>query len=305
MPDIRLDDRESAYFERELSYVKQRTYDKKYLKLKAKQLIPLNTEGGEGITQIVWHSYEGFALAKIISNYANDIPRADISAKENTATVKTVALAYGYSIKEIKTSMRSGKNLEQRKANKTREGVEQTVDKIAWLGSEKHNIPGFINYPGITEYVIPAGASTDTEWESKTPDEIIADMNGIVSAVVATTKENEIPTTMLMPIDKYTLIAGMRMTDGDTKTVLKFFLENNPYIKEVVPLSYLKGAGISGSDRLMVYPKDEDNVTLEVPVPFMQLPAQQKGLEYEIITMEETAGVIIYYPLSVAYADGI
>jgi hypothetical protein len=38
---------------------------------------------------------------------------------------------------------------------------------------------------------------------------------------------------------------------------------------------------------------------------FEQFDPIQKGMEYEIPCHAETAGVIVYYPLSIAYGDGL
>lgn len=305
MPDLmRLDANESAFFQRELEYIKSKTYDTKYKNLKAKMLIPVSTEASNGATEITWRKYTGVGFAKVIADYANDFPRVDIYGEENTVKIKGVGASYGYSIKEIRSSMMTGKSLDQRRSNMARRAVEEKIDDIGWEGDPDYNIQGFIDYPGITEYTVPDPGS-GTEWVNKTPDEIIADMSGIITAVVDTTNGVEAPDTMIMPIAQYILITDTRMTGDSNRTILKFFMENNPFIKMIDWVVELKAAGAGGTDRFMVYPKDENNLTFEIPQPFEQFAPQQKGMEFEIMTQEETAGVIVYYPLSVAFGDGI
>jgi hypothetical protein len=48
-----------------------------------------------------------------------------------------------------------------------------------------------------------------------------------------------------------------------------------------------------------------DNLTLEIPMPFMQHAPQQEGLAFEVPCESRFGGVIIYYPLSMAMADSI
>ena len=303
---MRLDAAESAFFKRQLEYVKRTTYDQKNKIQRAFVLIPLSFEAGPGASEITYRSFRGVGRAKIISDYATDFPRVDELGVENTVKVKDVGASFGYSIREIRASQLAGKNLNTARAMRADQAVMEEIDDIAWSGNTEHNIQGLIDYPGITEYTVPAGASTLKTWASKTPDEIVADINGIITeGVMDTTNGIEIPDTLILPIKQYNLLVTTRMTGNSDKTILAFVLENNPYLKNVEWVTELKGVGAGATDRMMVYPKDPNNLTLEIPSQPEQLDVEQKGAEFSVPVMGSTAGVIVYYPLSVAYADGI
>lgn len=299
------DSNESAFFLRELEYIKAKTYDTKYKNLKAKMLIPVDTSADSGASQITFQRYTKVGIAKIISDYADDSPRVDIYGDEVSKKVYRIGNSYGWDRDEIRRSRMAGKKLDQRRANASKRASDEKVNKIAWLGDSSYNINGLINYPGITEYTVPVGASTSKLWSTKTPDEILEDLWKIVDAVVSSTNGVEIPNTMLLPVTQYNLIANTRVTDGDTNTILNYFLDNSPYIEKIEWLTELKGAGAGGTDRYMVYPKDPDHLTLEIPLPYTTLPPEQKGYGFEILTETKTAGVMVYYPLSIAFGDGI
>jgi len=302
----RLDANESAFFTRQLEHIKSKTYDTKYKNLKAKELIPVSTEANSGATQVTFRTYSGVGFAKIIANYATDFPRVDVFGTENSAKVKGVGASYGYSIKEIRSSQMAGINLDQKKSNMARRAVEQKVNDIAWNGDSEYNLQGLIEYPGITEYTVPAdGTGSSKLWSTKTPDQIVRDLTGLVSAIVDTTNGVETPDTIILPISQYMILANTRMTDGNDKTILTYFLENNPFINHIDWVVELKSAGAGSTNRMMAYSRDEDHITLEIPQPYEQFQPQQTGMEFEIPTQEETAGVLVYYPLSVAFGDGI
>jgi hypothetical protein len=115
----------------------------------------------------------------------------------------------------------------------------------------------------------------------------------------------EIPDTLLLPLTQYNHIANTRMGDGSDVTILQYILKTSPVLKTIDWLLELAGAGEGGADRAMAYTRDEQHITLEIPQAFEQFEAQQRGMEFEIPCHETTAGVIIYYPQAVAYADGI
>lgn len=308
MPDMfRLDANESAFFKRQLEYIKTKTYDVMYKELKYPGILPVSTETPNGATTITWRSFEGVGFAKWISDYANDFPRVDVIGTEHSVKPKGMGDSYGYSIEEIRRAQFGRFNLNARRAKMARRAIEEKLNTTAIEGDDEYGLNGLIDYPGITEYTVPAdGTGTSKLWSTKTPDEIIRDMSSIVSlGVMDPTNGVEIPDTMLMPLEHYEYISNTRMTGGSDKTIMKFFMENNPHIKTIDWLTELKGAGAGGTDRYMVYKKNPDKLTFEIPQMFEQFAPQQKGMEFQIPCHAKTGGVIVYYPLSIAFGDGI
>jgi len=81
----RLDTNESIFFARQLEYIKGKTYDIKRPQLNALKLIPVSTETPEGASTITYRQYDTVGMAKVIANYSNDLPRADVKGKESPA----------------------------------------------------------------------------------------------------------------------------------------------------------------------------------------------------------------------------
>lgn len=301
-----LDAGESVFFKRELEYIKTRTYDTKYKQLKALSLIPISSEAGNGVTEITWRKYSGVGFAKVISDYANDFPRVDVYGEENTAKVKGIGASYGYSIKEIRQSQFSGKRLDQRRAEMARRAVDQSINQIALLGDAANNIPGFLKYPGITEYTLPAdGTGASKLWTTKTGDQIVRDITGMVSAIMTPTNGMEVPDTLLLPLARYNLIANTRVGSNSDTTILEFILKTSPAIKRIDWLQELSGLGAGSTEKAFMYASDDMHVSLEIPQMFEQFEPQAKGMAFEVPCHAETAGVIVYYPLAVCFADGI
>jgi len=297
-----LDVNETTFFKRQLEYVKTRTYDVKYKNLKAMQMIPISTEMNPGASSLVWYSFSQAGVAKIISDYAHDFPRVDVYATENTIKPYDLGDSYGYSIREVRQAAMAGQNLNSRRANTARRAIDEKMDNLAWFGDSDYNIPGFFNYPGITEYTVPNGAGGSKTWASKTAEEINADLIGITDAISVPTKGREEANQILLPRTQYNLAKNTKITDD--KTVLMWFMDNNTGVM-VDPLDELVGQGAGGTDRFMAYVKDAEHLEQQVPSPFEQLEVEKKGGEYVVPCMATYAGVTIYYPQSVAYGDGI
>jgi hypothetical protein len=299
-----LDAAESVFFSRELEFIRARAYDVKFAELKARKFIPLDSEVDNAAEVVTYEQYEMVGMAKILSSYGTDLPRADVKGREFSSRVRPIATSYAYDIQEVRASLRGKKNLPQRKANAARRAAEQEIDRIARAGDAAHGLLGFLNQPNVPFYIIPNGASASPLWANKTPDEVVEDLNGIANSVVDTTKEVEIPDTLILPTDKYNYVASKRMGDGSDVTILKHFLGATPYIKTVESWYALKGAGVGGTDRAVCYRKDPDAVVLVIPQEFEQFPPEQKGLETVIACHARVGGVVFHYPLSAVYADG-
>lgn len=303
---VNLDANENIFFARELEHIKAKTYDVQYPLFKATTLIPVSTEAGPGAETITYQQYDQVGLAKIISSYADDLPRVDVKGKQFSAVVRSIAESYGYSIQDIRAAMMAGKSLPSRKADAARRANDQLVNKIAWFGDADHGLKGLLNHANIPVASVPNdGTGSLTTFASKTPDQILRDMNKLCNDIITLTKGVEAPNTLLMPLSQFTLISTTaRSTTSDT-TILEYFLKNSPSVKSVEWVNELAGAGTGGVDVMVAYDRNPDKVTLEIPQPFEQFPVQERGLEFLVPCHSRCGGVIVYYPLSISIAEGI
>ena len=77
------------------------------------------------------------------------------------------------------------------------------------------------------------------------------------------------------------------------------------YLNELENLSPAPSGAPGPVDAMISYTRDPDKLTLEIPMPFNQLEAEKRNLEYVVDTISNTGGVIVYYPLSVNIVEGI
>lgn len=310
-----LDADESVFFARELEFVKSRSYDKKYADLKARLLIPLSDEAEPWADAIVYESFDHVGVAKMIAGYSDDLPRADVKGQEIINPVKSLASSYGYNIMEVRKARARGKSLEQRKANAAKRAILELENRLAFEGDTKTNLKGFLNHPNVPNITVPDdGTGSVTEWLDadgitplKSPKQILRDLHAIANAVVNQTQGVEKPDTLLLPRTLYLYIASTPFSDGDSggKTILKMFLEQSMFAKNVDWLNELETAGDGGSKRAMAYRRDPEAVTLEVPQDFEQFDPQARNLEFVVPCHSRFGGVLFYYPLSAVYADDL
>jgi len=302
----------SVFFARELDFVKTETYDVEYPEMTALMIFPVSSEVPEGAETFTYYSYDKTGMAKIINNYATDLPRADVKGKPNTGYVKSVGDSYGYSVQEMRASKMAGKSLDVRKGESARYAMDYVVNKIAWAGDAEHGLIGILSEGNdIPKYVlstVTVDGKEHTEFRYKNADQILEDINGMQKYVAKITKNVEKPDTLVLPSDVYIDLATRRIPDTET-TILKFVLDHAPYLKEIREANELQAESTdinpTGSNVMFLFTNDEKKMTLEIPMHFYQYPLQEKGLEIEIPCEQRVAGMVIYYPLSGLLAEGV
>ena len=241
-------------------------------------------------------------MAQIIANYADDLPLIDSLVEEFQQKIHGLGAAYQWSIQDIRRSAMAGANLDQRRARAARRAIEQQIENIAALGDAKAGLVGFAKVTNVPLIAPPTGT-----WGTATGEQMIADLMFLSESIVTTNKETFIPDTIVAPIGRYNLLATTRVsTTGDTNTTaLEGFLRSNPWVTNVGTWNKLALADAAGTGpRIVCYKRDPEVLTLEIPQEFEQFPPQAKNLSFTVLVHARIGGVIVYYPLAMAYMDG-
>jgi hypothetical protein len=307
-----LDANESAFFTRELTAIKARTYDILYPEFKATKMIPVSGEAGPGADTILYRQFDQVGIMKLISNYADDLPRSDVLGKEFSVVVKSIGGSYGYNVQEIRAAAMAGRPLNVRRAAAVRQAYEQYINTVAWLAD------GSMTYGGMYGLLfnpnVVKTSPTTGSWATATADQILADFAKVYGEQLAATKGVEIPDTCLIPPAVFARIATIPRSSTSDITVLEFLKKVYPGItfdwvnelNQVTSTTGKKPSGTAGATNcLVLYRRDPSKLTLEIPSGFEQFAPQERNLEYVVPAHGRLAGVVVYYPLSVYIMESL
>tara|TARA_R110001599_G_scaffold267368_1_gene468240 strand:+ start:5019 stop:6125 length:1107 start_codon:yes stop_codon:yes gene_type:complete len=310
-------DDDGIFFQRQLEHIQAKSYDVLYPELMGRACFPLNTEGGEGINTITYRSYDKRGETAIIAGKATDLPRGDISGEEYMITVKTLGNAFGYSRQELAAAKVTGIPLEARKAEATRKSYEEKVNQIIWFGSAENKLNGLFNGPvgapclTVAKTELANGASGSPQWRNKTGVEIVKDLTDALGQMYSDTKKIFSPNQILMSVeDKLYLENTPFSATFPLTSIMEWFLKNNKFIKssdQIKDINELEGiypstvggtfdptGGQVGGFTIMV--TGEENARIREPFPYVHLPVQYKGLEFEINCYGRFAGIEMVRP---------
>lgn len=318
-----LDAADSVFVARALLWVETETYNTVIPPMEARKFFPFDNSAPAGAKTTSYKQYTRTGIARLVTERGQDLPQAAIYVKEFFHRFYRLGMSYEYTLDDLLAAQLSSQqggpalNLDLEFAIACREGIEKALDQITGFGSAPAStlqmvglgadvgMVGVLNNPNITQYVVANGASGSTQWSTKTPDEILADMYGIVASMIAGTYKAFQPTNMLLPVSQYETIAGMSMGDGRSDTVLSYFEKTSKHIKEVDSWNYLAGSGAGSTDQMLIYKKDKRFIRHMVSQEFTQMPPQFEQLAYTTLCTAKTAGMVIPYPLNVAAGAGI
>lgn len=283
---------------RELDFVKAQTYEKKFPELKGLSIVPVTNTVPAYAETVTYKVYDHYGMAKIIANYADDLPRADVAAVEKTVRVKSLGVSYGYSVQELAASNATGANLDTRKAYAARRAVELALSKIALHGDEKNGLFGLLTHPNIGETVLPSGKNWLTD--NPTAQELIDDVRSVYDAVLLQSNGTHTPNTMILPMKHLSLLKRTIVPDTMGKSVLAWLQDEMTGVKFVEVLELQADTGKSS---IVCGEFDTLNVAHEMAQPFTQLPAQERNLELVVVCHARTAGVLVTMPLAFTKAE--
>lgn len=298
------DDAASIFLARELTHVRAQVLTVKKAPLNAFTVFPVQTDIPQGADVALLRTYDNVGSAKLITNYSDDLPRADVAAIETAVKVHHLGASYGYSLYEVRNAAFARKPLTALKGTAARQAIDIKLNDIAWNGDSKSNITGFLGQK-FNEYAPTAdGANGSTALKDKTEEQIIKDFNDFLYKIPDVTNEVEQPNTVLLPPALYSFLATKRLSDSD-RTLLDFIQKSHPEVTRWIRVGELKGAGKGGKDVMFAGNFTPEYVKFEIPDRFTQLPVQYRNLEYVVDCVASTAGVTVTMPAAFVKAVGI
>ncbi|MBW2672074.1 MAG: DUF2184 domain-containing protein [Deltaproteobacteria bacterium] len=308
---LRLDAAYTSILGDKLEALRSKTYDLLFPTLKARMLIPTDTSIDTGAESHAYMEYSDVGMAKLIANYADDLPNVEVKGEKITGTIEGIGVSYSLSLQDLRRSAMSGVDLPGKKARAARKFVERKIDDIAAVGDKATKLPGLLTHPNVT-ILTAKNDGTATTWirsgatANKIGMLILEDMHNMASSMVETTKGVHMPSTLLLPTKQRAHIAQTQVTGDNSLTILKSFLANSDSVTAVESWYKLATADAAGTGpRAVAYEKSPEILELIIPQDFEQLPAQAKSLAFVTPCHARCGGTVVYRPLGVIYQDGI
>lgn len=245
---------------------------------------------------------------------ANTPPVIQANLDRDTFRAHIFSIVMRIMFVDMQRSAITGRSLDQMYTDGIRLAYDKHMDQNTYIGMPRYNTTGLLNNPNVTATNVPNGAAGTPQWSTKTPDEILTDINNGITAgwENAAWDRAAIPNHIVLPYKQYNYITTTRIGELAEKTILSFLLENNVASKNNTALTigaaqWNEGAGAGGTDRMAIY-RNEDRFLAEeelVPLSRTMTGTNIDALGYDSVYMANISEVEIFYPQTIAYYDGI
>jgi hypothetical protein len=283
----------------------------------------IDTAVNEGATDYskLYKDWSGVASFRAMGS--NAVPTVGTTLGKVSIPIFSAAVSNNLDINDIRMGeMRVERGFSEdpytRTAQILKMAMEYFNERLVFYGDGIYNgssvefFPGLINHPLIPQSSVDDGVSTATEWITKTPDEVIFDIETAITSIFSVTNTVMSATDLYLPPDQFGLISSTKAgVLGNDQVILKFTSEQNISAGisgrrvNIQPLRYLKGSGVGGTDRMMVVSKTANNYMMANPIDFRMYDIQKIGFQFQYFAESRISPLMFPFPKFAAYWDGI
>ncbi len=279
--------------------------------------MPVITGGGlvENVASIdVQYASTGGDEDNLFFEAANDIPVIQADLSKQVARTFNFAEYMSFSTMEREKMMQVGRDPEAFLNKGIRLHCDKTIDRNVYAGFTKVSSTGLVNNPNIVRSsALPhTSGGTDTQWQYKTADEILDDINRAISSLWRDNdcSSDALPNHILVPVEQFGQLVTRKVSDDSERSILTYVLENNIARQQGVdlvisPCKWCSGAGSNGTDRMVVYMNQVDRICFNLTQPLRRMDAEYADMRIKIPYICQFSEVRFLYPSTVRYLDGI
>ena len=308
----------------QISTYEPAVYERQYPERQYSRLVPIDTSAPDWTPEITHYAKDSVGSMAWIAEQATNLPLTDVTRTGFSVNTQMAGGAYRWTRTEILRASQTGIDLRGDKAMAVRDAYEDMLEQVVLYGI--HDTAADSDEPimwdGIIDAGIPAANKVRNEtpngfsgklWSASDSDEILADINNLISGVWLNTKQIEQADTLLMSPKLFVQFANKRIAGTDT-TFIEYFRRANVTTLTGGPalnISYirgLEGAGVDtngSTERLVAYRRHDTVLRFHLTMPLQFYPVEQVSDHvWEVRSYWRAGGLEIMRPGAFRYADG-
>jgi len=222
-----------------------------------------------------------------------------------------------YSLLELASAAQMGRPIDDQKIEGLKLKHQMDTDEQVYVGDTNVGATGLLNNAKMTNFSnVVNGALASPLWTSKTPTEILADVNSLLNSVWAASAWARMPNKILLPPIQFGYISTAVIGSAGSMSILRYLLENNILTASgngrlsILPCKWCQGAGAGGTvgtpgayDRMLAYTQEKQLVRF--PMTMLQrTPIQYDSIYHKFTYYCRLGQVELVYAQTVGARDG-
>lgn len=255
----------------------------------------------------------GQGTSGIIGSDTNDIPMMQANLSKDNFKVFTWANILKVPFVGQQLLNQVGRSLDDILDKGIKLGWNKDLDTMTYQGYTELGVYGLVNNAGITASTAATGAGGATTWVSKTPDEILDDINTCLNYTWAQSEYDlsGMANHVLVPPSAFIYLQRKVSAAGNV-SIMQYIMENNVATAQgrqivIVPCRWCEGAGVGSTNRMVAYVNDKDRVKIDIPVMLNRVMTQPDVQQMSYLTAYagQIGQVKFLYTQCARYMDGI
>ena len=245
-----------------------------------------------------------------IGKTTNAIAGIALDIGKTTSPLFLWGLEISYTIPELLSAQQAGRPVDAQKYAGMQLKHNMDVDEMVYIGDDTLGKYGLLNSTSVTSASVANGGLGTATWATKTPDEILTDVNTLLTASWAASGYAIVPQKLLLPPVQYAYIVSQKVSLAGNVSIIEFLKINsltnarNGRPLDIQPVKWLTGRGTASADRMCCYTQDKTRVRFPL-VPLQRTPLEYRSIFHLTTYFGRLGCVEFVYPETVRYADGI
>jgi hypothetical protein len=245
-----------------------------------------------------------------ISPNTTTLPGVSINGEHVVMPLRLLGHEVSYSSVELERSKLLSQPIDAQKFSALNTLYQMATDEMVYIGDTGVGATGLVNSALVTSGAVANGASASPLWTSKTPDEILKDVNDMITAAWSASGFSVCPDTLLLPPAQFAYIVSQKISSAGNVSILTFLQDNSISLSvngrklEIQPSKWLTNRGAGSTNRMVAYTNDIDRVRFPM-VPIRRETPYYLGIKFNAPYIWAFGEVEFVFPETATYRDGL
>ena len=245
-----------------------------------------------------------------ISPNTTTLPGVSVNGERIVLPLRLLGQEISYTSVELERSQLVGQPIDAQKFDAMNIMYQMNTDEMVYVGDTDVGATGLVNSSLVTSAAVANGTAGTPAWATKTPDEILKDVNDMVTAAWQASGFAACPDKVLLPPAQFAYISSQKVSNAGNVSILQFLEDNSISLRvngrklDIQPVKWLTGRGTGGANRMVAYTNQEDKVRFPM-VPVRRETPYYLGIKFNAPYIWAFGEVEFIYPETVVYRDGI
>jgi hypothetical protein len=302
----RLDSASAFWFVEEVTGRIPETFKTLYAELGASKFIPFCNYASPTDRVVRFRIVDGVGRPEFVAGDRDtDTNFVDAISREEEYKLYSNKLTLDFTQHDIDLSRATGRSLLDFKYELVAEAHAQNTNQLMLFGNTNPYIRGWVDHPEIDKSSVAVGESGSTDWDQKTPQEILNDISFTIRDVALETGGRHIIDTIALPYTKWYKLNNTYRTQNSNETLSQSLRSLFPNLR-IDPLMEIENKFDNNTKQgFIAYQNNSRYFGYELSQPVWSPIRELGDWSWKTSLYFKHGGIVLIYPKSQIIKYGI